>query len=143
MIDPELVEYAVTQEGLSFVCAMCEHYWDARDAGSYHCGKLECGGPMSGHSFPDYKGPIAGDKWSDFCFVCGCPDDLDGVRVILGGPTGPGIRTLGVCPTHRGLLDELTPAQAHAQGIQVMRDHKVLVISRSRHGDAREAGQGH
>jgi hypothetical protein len=88
-IDPTKVAVAVN-DGLSIVCAMCENFWSAHDAGLSSCGK-KCGGPMSGGAFDKYKGPIV--DFSSFCFVCG-DSATHGIRAVGN------VRILGCCDKH-------------------------------------------
>jgi len=65
MIDVEL------STGLSFVCASCEHWHNAKSKKhkTVECGQ-NCGGPLVGMGFPKYKGPFE-NSLSKYCFICG------------------------------------------------------------------------
>lgn len=71
------------EECYGFFCASCVHLDRARRAGKWDCGK-DCGGPLSGKSFPHYEGPVTNK--AAFCFVSGDPstgaiDPGDGVLI--------------------------------------------------------------
>ena len=69
MITDEMAKMEIAV-GMSAVCAWCEHWHNAKLRGErVKCG-LPCGGPVSGKSFPMYKGPMAG-KLHMMCFICG------------------------------------------------------------------------
>ncbi len=87
----------VIHGGLSAVCAMCENYWSAADAGENSCGQ-RCGGPISGGSFDKYRGPIV--NFSSLCFVCGSkPTHLVQAK--------DSFRSFGACSTHVELVKKL------------------------------------
>lgn len=90
-MNPAKIALAV-QNGLSVVCATCEHYWFAKDKQAPWCGK-DCGGPVRGLAFPWYKGPIA--NMAAQCFVCG-----DTTSHLAKHRS----RFLGVCEHHRDLV---------------------------------------
>lgn len=81
--------------GYSHWCSMCRHMWLAVDAGRQSCGK-DCGGPISGRSFPEYDGPLSGVLKSGPCFVCG-EASTHRVECADGG-------VLGVCSDHLHML---------------------------------------
>ena len=70
---------AEVKAGLSPVCATCSHYWNGRDNGAPGCGRVGCGGPVTGGSFPKYKGPMDDFRLAATCFMSG-RDASFGVR---------------------------------------------------------------
>jgi len=100
-MDPLRVRDAVAQ-GLAFPCAMCRHYWQGRDDGEDSCNKKECGGPLSGRSFPSYDGPLPDGDWAHFCFLSGQSNDLVGVHVVGAG------RRLAIAKDDQGIFDNCT-----------------------------------
>lgn len=91
----------VLKAGTGFVCAHCEHFWWGVDQEHDGCrakhDNVLCSGPIRGHAFPYYKGPLKGhlDK---YCFVCG--HEPDATAVARNG----GAR-VGVCKRHIKLLE--------------------------------------
>lgn len=57
--------------GLVFICAYCERYWQGKDKGLDGCGRLDCGSPMYGRMFEQYKGPFEKMGICCICYVCG------------------------------------------------------------------------
>lgn len=89
--------------GLSVVCATCNRYWEARDKGipGTQClAKSDCGSPLKGDDFHEYKGIIT--DLARWCFVCG-NDSRFGIRLQHRR------RVIGVCEDHIKLLNELRP----------------------------------
>ena len=88
---------------VSCICATCERYWEARDRGipNDQCMSAgECGSPIAGDSFSQYKGPMTQfDRW---CFVCAAEAEF-GVKPIDHS------RVVGVCRDHIRLIDDLVP----------------------------------
>ena len=78
--------------GFGFVCSMCHHMWDAYAAGHASCG-MDCGGPLSGRSFPAYNGPLTLKR--DYCFVCGETPKYE-ISCLSG--------TVGCCEQHIDVL---------------------------------------
>lgn len=63
----------VMADGLSFVCATCRHYWEARKNGvpGHQCAATNpCGSPLRKDVFSEYDGPLR-DDLMNICFVCG------------------------------------------------------------------------
>lgn len=96
-LDSSKVRLAIIQ-GMSPVCATCEHYGAAQDRGLDSCGKT-CGGPIVGMDFPLYKGPMT--RLDNFCFACVSRSDFV-IKVPLG------TKHIGVCNKHLTLLDRMT-----------------------------------
>lgn len=93
-MDWERAQRAVVVDKLAFPCALCVRWWTAVDKGESSCGRLSCGGPALGRTYPEHSGPLERSDWSGFCFICGCPDRLTAVHV-------PGAeRRLAVCSDH-------------------------------------------
>lgn len=117
------------QRGLAFPCAMCKNYWDAAPSNgrtplgmNWHCHKTACGGPMVGRSFPEFVGGLLPEgDWAHFCFVCACPHDLSGVRVVGAS------RMLAVCDVHKKVLDDYVPVP---RADEILHARPVLVIDR-------------
>ena len=106
-VNLERARNLIVTQGLAFVCAMCEHYHDAHDKGLKSCGK-SCGGPFAGSSFPHYKGPLPEGDWVHFCFMCGCPQSLTGVRVVGAD------RLMATCPACRKTVSKgLLPVEEY------------------------------
>jgi hypothetical protein len=64
----------MTHLRLAYICRMCEHMGAADDKGLDDCGKENCGGPLVGRNFPDYKGPLS-QILRDMCFCCGAESE--------------------------------------------------------------------
>ena len=71
MLTAEKVKKAI-DGGMSAVCAWCEHYWNAQDAGAVKgfCNKPDCGGPLLMRAFPKYQGPMS-THLTRICYICG------------------------------------------------------------------------
>ena len=67
---------------------MCERLAEAAANGGDICGMPNCGGPNSGRTFPDYRGPLLGVKAS-YCYRCGENSD----KIIEVGDQG----RVGLC----------------------------------------------
>ena len=93
----------VVAAGTSIVCATCRHFWEARDKSRPNCGE-KCGGPIAGKDFPQYKGPLNGDRLRDWCFVCG-QDSGYGLKIPESS------RIIGVCEAHLEYLVRLRPSK--------------------------------
>lgn len=89
--------------GVSFVCANCEHFWWGVDRKLDGCkavhDRKECGGPIRNLAFPEYAGPLAG-KLTSFCF-------LTGERSTCAVSTKGGI--VGATPAAIELLKSYSP----------------------------------
>lgn len=92
-------------EGYAFPCATCQKLWRARERGMEACeaalGGLDCGGPISGQSFPLYEGPLTPQALATHCFFCG-----DQAAEAVTTPEQP-TRFVGVCKRHIPTLDRL------------------------------------
>ena len=84
------------QSGMCFVCSMCLCCLD----GNGKCGKENCGGPIVGRDYPDYRGPL--ENFVNFCFACGDESEY-GIKVKNGK------KIVGVCKEHVGYLNQLVP----------------------------------
>jgi hypothetical protein len=89
-------------EGYAFPCTMCVHLHEGRDRGLTKDGVpvcvagfegRQCGGPLSGLAFPEYKGPLTIHAIATHCFRCGKK-----ANKIVEGNRGPGY--VGVCNRH-------------------------------------------
>jgi hypothetical protein len=85
------------ESGLSYVCAMCYRWRDARKQGRKVCsakdGVNSCFGPIYGGTFDRYVGPLDFLDWKTFCFVCG--EKSDYVVKFYGNDKG-----IGICKKH-------------------------------------------
>lgn len=86
------------RRGYAFPCACCENMWAALRAGAVFCQALapNCGGPLVGKSFPDYRGLLTKTTIATHCFRCGNPA-IDTFRMADGG-------YIGACRSHAGML---------------------------------------
>lgn len=71
-----------------WLCRMCLRLAEARDLGGIACGVADCGGPLSGNSFPKYSGPVL-SVIGNYCYSCG--DTAEAVMTMDHGGK------LGVC----------------------------------------------
>ena len=109
-MDPAKIAIAVSN-GLSIVCATCEKYWGARDAGvpDGRCLSVDnCGSPIAGDVFHEYRGPMT--QFDQFCFVCG---DRSSHAVRVNG----NVRVIGVCNQHVELIKTLKPQDKQAPNV--------------------------
>jgi len=74
---------------LVFICKMCYRMAEAIENGKLDCGVADCGGPIKGHAFPSYHGPLTNEQKKQHCYRCG----NDSQKVIQIGNEGE----LGVC----------------------------------------------
>ena len=93
------------QSGVGFVCAHCENFWWSADRGFTECrpaveGRL-CAGPLAGHAFPEYQGPL-GQMLSSYCFVCGDRSS----KVAMGSKGSSSGKMVGVCDKHFSMLED-------------------------------------
>lgn len=112
MIDPLKVQAAV-EGGLSYVCALCERYWEARDKnipGDKCTSEKGCGSPIAGDVFHDYKGPLT--VFDKYCFACGVPA-THGISVSMY------VRVIGACEEHIELVKTLKPQDKEAVNVKV------------------------
>lgn len=108
-LDPTKVALAV-ESGLSAICALCEHFWNANDKGADDCGQ-QCGGPISGGTFDRYTGPVT--DFSKICFRCGGPA-THAVRAANS------VRVLGCCREHVELVQQWKPVDRPAVNVVVL-----------------------
>ena len=86
-ITKDMAEIEIRQ-GLSAVCAWCEHWHNAKMRGSTNgCLVQDCGGLAVGRAFPEYKGVYKGNLHK-ICFICGRSADA---VIDIGGCA------IGVC----------------------------------------------
>jgi len=94
------------KQGYSFVCSCCERMAPTGE-NSASCrdalGDGECGGPLSGMSFPSYRGPLSRQSIASLCFRCG-KDSTNLVEAKDGG-------MVGACDEH---VEMLRPKSPHA-----------------------------
>lgn len=87
------------KDGYPITCATCVHFYAARAAGHPTCGKTQCGGPIVGKDFPDYKGQIPRSKFAEICLRCGSKELSCHVAV-------PGKeQRFGLCKEHERTFD--------------------------------------
>ena len=92
-------------QGFAFPCACCKKLWRAKARGMDACeaalSSQDCGGPLSGMSFPLYEGPLTAQTIATRCFFCGEP--------AVEAVTTPAQPTtfVGVCKKHVPGLDRL------------------------------------
>jgi len=98
------------REGFAFPCACCQKLWRAKAKGFDQCEVAfmpgqDCGGPMSGMSFPLYEGPLTPTILATRCFRCG----EQAVEAVSSRhqPT----RFVGACKVHLSDLESLMPVQ--------------------------------
>lgn len=93
---------AAMADGVGFVCASCDRYWWGKARNSACQAAVvgeECGGPLAGLSFPEYKGALTG-RLERFCFVCGSdPTAWASVRGVM----------IGVCGKHVSMIGSYSP----------------------------------
>lgn len=95
-------------DGLSFVCAHCDHMLRAVSFGLDSCmmskDGQDCKGPLGNrpNAFPLYSGVLIG-MMVNFCFVCGEAPDA-AVELPIAGHV-----MLGVCEHHMEMLSTHTP----------------------------------
>lgn len=97
-------------EGYAYPCACCKKMWIAKARGYSQCHDafvrgIDCGGPMSGMSFPRYDGPLTVTHLATHCFRCG-ETAVEAVSSRLNPD-----RLIGVCKKHLPTLDRLIPSE--------------------------------
>jgi hypothetical protein len=103
--------------GMSAVCAWCEHHWSALKEGrTPGCQQHDCGGPLKGLAFPRYKGPRP--HLASYCFICGTDADM---AVEF---TGRG--SVGCCKGHESSLRKMIARDGQAV---VVNERLVPVVS--------------
>lgn len=109
-MSPEDVQAAIAQ-GVSIVCATCNHFWEGVERNAPQCtAPSPCGSPIVGDVFSHYKGPIT--DFTRFCFVCGAPPAKTLKVENL-------VRLIGVCEKHREYLRNLRATAPGVRPIQV------------------------
>jgi hypothetical protein len=111
-MDPIKIALAV-DGGLSIVCATCERYWGARDRGipgDTCLSERPCGGPISGDTFSNYRGPMT--QFDRFCFACG--GSATKALRVKGH-----VRPIGCCDEHIELVRKLKPENRPAVNLVV------------------------
>ena len=109
----------VREKKISFVCASCSLYWQARErsAPDGECmaavNQQSCGGPLSGSEFPLYDGPFKG-HFASFCLACG-----QEARYVFRATNTTTL--FGLCSTHNpkwmlGLCQESVQLVAASDG---------------------------
>lgn len=101
-LDPVKIAVAVSS-GLSAVCATCDKYWAARERGvpGDRCLSIDnCGSPLAGDDFHEYKGPLTDLR--HFCFVCG---NKSKYGIVSKGKTN----IVGVCESHVDFVKKYRP----------------------------------
>lgn len=97
IMNPQDIKVEVAS-GTSYVCAMCERYWQGRALGLDRCtAPAECGSPLIGDNFTHYVGPLK--DFREYCFVCG---KVSTHSITVNGR----IRKIGACPDHMKWLEE-------------------------------------
>ena len=96
---------SLLEQGFAFECSYCQRMWAAKSTGLDSCGPMipdgnPCGGPMSGMSFPYYKGPLTREFIVGHCFRCGA--EAESTIAQNGG-------AVGVCDKHIHLVEQLIP----------------------------------
>lgn len=122
MLTPSRLVWA-RNNGVSFVCSLCENFWRGIDNHQDGCLKViapkSCSGPMNGQSFPEYKGVLTPESMAQHCFVCG--DRCSNGVVISQDYTS----IIGVCEKHVGMLSsysvgEKPPASVTKEKIDLL-----------------------
>lgn len=121
MIDGKLAKREMST-GLTAICAWCEHYHNSKRDGTVGC-EQDCGGPMAGRAFPQYKGPME-TMLQSFCYICG-KEPSGGI--MIGG------RMLGICetlgPNGQTCLDKFKLILDRRDNV-VVKEHVVPVIDK-------------
>lgn len=91
------VEAALKQK-FPITCATCVHFHTACALGKPTCGKTLCGGPVVSMDFPEYKGQIPRNKFSEICLMCGS-GKLYSHIVVFGKE-----QRFGLCFEHKDAL---------------------------------------
>jgi hypothetical protein len=102
-ITEQMILYA-RGKGISFVCANCTKFWKGIERGQVQCMALferkQCGGPISGMTFPEYHGPLQRTLFPVTCFVCGA-------WATAGVKVDGSEELIGVCADHELWLTEM------------------------------------
>lgn len=85
------------EAGYPLTCASCIHFYTACANGLSSCGKTQCGGPVVGRDYPDYKGQIPREKFPAICLMCG--DSKIAYKVVVAGTP-----KFALCETHKDAL---------------------------------------
>jgi hypothetical protein len=95
-------------QGYAFPCACCAKLWRAMARGMETCeavfGNQDCGGPVSGMSYPLYEGPLSESALATYCCFCG-ERAAEAVTSVCQ-PT----RFVGICSRHAPTIDRLVVA---------------------------------
>jgi len=89
--------------GFSFVCAMCVKLHAGKEARGttdwrlVECLGEDCGGPMGGRGYPEYRGPLGAVNLPQYCWRCG--RDADAAVESIKDQ-----RMVGSCEKHLELL---------------------------------------
>ena len=91
--------------GYAFVCAHCIKLHKSMRSGMHGCGAMlngkDCGGPIVGMVFPEYKGPLTRDTIANRCFRCGeLSENLIDVK---------NKGCVGACNKHVGMVRSMKP----------------------------------
>lgn len=86
------------EQGYPVTCATCVHFYAACAMNLPSCGKAQCGGPIVGRDFPDYKGQIPRNKFSQICLMCG--NSKLYCHVVVPGKE----QRFGLCLEHKDCL---------------------------------------
>lgn len=110
MLSEKIIQREISN-GLSAVCAWCEHHWATlREGATPGCQQADCGGPLKGLAFPRYKGPRP--HLATYCFICGKDADM-GVEFAARG-------SVGCCQAHEHTLRQM---------ISQRRDGRAVVVN--------------
>jgi len=102
MVELKVTQTAINNElknGLCYVCANCNEWYEGKANGLDNCGKIECGSPMRRKNFPLYNGPLT-EHLNKVCLFCGNQQVFAFIKV-----TGDANET-GVCQKHLTKVDE-------------------------------------
>jgi hypothetical protein len=116
MLNEKIIKLEI-ENGLSAVCAWCEHHWATlREGATPGCQQKDCGGPIKGRAFPFYKGPRP--NLASYCFICGQDADLS---VEFSGRGH-----VGCCAIHEVQLRKMLSRSGHPV---VVRERIVPVVA--------------
>lgn len=129
MLDDRRVAKAIPT-GLVYVCCLCERWYEGEDKdlktldGVPRCNSTgQCGSPVDGKSFDEYRGPMKGYLLK-YCYVCGIENPEKALE-----PKVSGAQKVGCCLK---CLDNIVKHQA-------MKDprRRVTFVSNKRAGPNR------
>ena len=104
MIDKAALQREL-DSGVNAVCATCQHHWEGKAKGRGSCGDELCVGPAKAGTFPNYKGPMARERFPTFCLRCLSPTLA--FQVVVGGD-----KAFGLCHYHRRTFEFLQTGDA-------------------------------